>query len=416
MAKAHKSYPRFLDARLLDSVADTPVTLIHGPRQSGKTTLVQRFAERHHYRYVTFDNDDEVAAAEYDPIGYVARLGPRAVLDEVQRVPRLFTTIKATVDEDRRPGRFIMTGSANVLMVPHLADSLAGRMGIMRMRPLSQSEIAGRPSAFLDEIFTNGFRACRVERLGDELASMMTRGGYPEAVRRPPQRAAEFLRDHIDTQIQRDVRALAQVRNLQTIPALLLQVAAYTAQLANVSRFATDLHIKRDTVDEHLALLENIFVIDRLPAWSRSEAKRAAKTPKLHIGDTGVAAALLERDSTDLISDREYFGHLLESFVLSELRAQSTWQERRTAFHHFRDSNQNEVDIVLERGSHRVAGIEVKASASVTAKDFRGLRKLRDIAGDSFKAGVVLYDGTGGYQYEENLWALPISMLWEATA
>ena len=416
MARAHESYPRFLDARLLESVADTPVTLIHGPRQSGKTTLVQRFAERHDYRYVTFDNDDEVAAAEYDPIGYVARLGPHAVLDEVQRVPRLFTSIKAAVDSDRRPGRFIMTGSANVLMVPHLADSLAGRMGILRMRPLSQSELFGHPSSFLDEIFTNSFRASRVERLGDQLASLMTQGGYPEAVRRPPERAAEFLRDHIETQIQRDVRALAQVRNLQTIPALLRQVAAYTAQLANTSRFATDLRIKRDTVDKHLTLLENIFVIDRLPAWSPSEAKRAAKTPKLHIADSGVAAALLERDSADLNADREYFGHLLESFVLSELRAQSTWQERRTAFHHFRDSNQNEVDIVLERGPHRVAGIEVKASASVSAKDFRGLRKLRDIAGDSFKAGAVLYDGTAGYQYEENLWALPIRTLWEAGA
>jgi len=244
---------------------------------------------------------------------------------------------------------------------------------------------------------------------------MLARGGYPVAVARDPRRAAEFLRDHIDTQIQRDVRDLAQVRSLKTTPALLKQVAAYTAQLANVSRLASDVGVKRETADEHLALLEHIFVVDRLPAWSRSEAKRAAKTPKLHIADTGMGAALLERDADDLSSDRVYLGHLLESLVLAELRAHASWHEARTSFHHFRDSNDNEVDIVLERGPRRVAGVEVKAAASVSAKDFRGLRKLREIAGDSFTSGVVLYDGTTGYRHDENLWALPISMLWGAS-
>jgi len=414
MATVH--YPRYLEARLAESVSDTPATLIHGPRQCGKTTLVRAFAAKHDYRYVTFDHNDQVEAALDDPIGYVDRLGSRAVLDEVQRVPHLFTTLKAAIDNDRIPGRYIMTGSANVLMVPTLADSLAGRMGILRMFPLAQAEIHGSTSTFLDGLFTNSFAPRNTERLGPDLATMMVRGGYPEAVARSPLRAAEFLRDHIDTQIQRDVRALAQVRSLRTTPALLRQVAAYTAQLANVSRFASDVGVKRETADEHLALLEHIFVIDRLPAWSRSEAKRAAKTPKLHIADSGMGAALLELDADDLNIDRVYLGHLLESFVLAELRAQASWHDSRTSFHHFRDSNDNEVDIVLERGPRRVAGVEVKAASVVNAKDFRSLRKLREIAGDSFKAGVVLYDGTVGYRHDESLWALPISMLWEANA
>ena len=412
MAAAH--YPRYLHARLVESVSDTPATLIHGPRQCGKTTLVRAFAAEHDYRYVTFDHNDQVDAALDDPIGYVDRLGPHAVLDEVQRVPHLFTTLKAAIDSDRRPGRYVMTGSANVLMVPTLAHSLAGRMGILRMFPLAQAEIRSSVSTFLDGLFTNTFFPRNTKRLGLDLTAMVVRGGYPEAVARSPHRAQEFLRDHIDTQIQRDVRALAQVRSLKTTPALLRQVAAYTAQLANISRFASDVGVKRETADEHLALLEHIFVVDRLPAWSRSEAKRAAKTPKLHIADTGMGAALLERDTDDLDTDRIFFGHLLESFVLAELRAQASWADRRTSFHHFRDSNDNEVDIVLERGPRRVAAVEVKAAASVTGKDFRGLRKLREIAGDSFKAGVVLYDGTVGYRHDKNLWALPISMLWEA--
>ena len=369
MAAAH--YPRFIETRLAASVADTPATLIHGPRQCGKSTLVQKFAAKHDYRYVTSDHNDQVEAAIDDPIGYVDRLGSRAVLDEVQRVPHLFTTLKAAIDSDRTPGRYILTGSANVLMVPTLADSLAGRMSMLRMFPITQAEI---------------------------------------------NRAAEFLRDHIDTQIQRDVRTLAQVRSLKTTPALLRQVAAHTAQLANVSRLASNVGIKRETADEHLALLEHVFVIDRLPAWSRSEAKRAAKTPKLHVADTGMGAALLDLDADDLYADRAYFGHLLESLVLAELRAQASWADLKTSFHHFRDSNDNEVDIVLERGPRKVVGVEVKAAASVSAKDFRGLRKLRDIAGDTFKAGVVLHDGATGYRHDTNLWALPISMMWSGSA
>ena len=412
---AATSYPRFLEARLLESVADTPATLIHGPRQCGKTTFVKAFAAAHNYRYVTFDDNDQVQAALDDPIGYVDRLGTLVVLDEVQRVPHLFTTLKAAIDNDRTPGRYVMTGSANVLMVPTLADSLAGRLGTLRMYPLAQSEIRGTTPQFLHQLFTGAFTPQPAERLGLDLVARVARGGYPEALARSPHRAAEFLRDHIDTQIQRDVRSLAQVRSLKTTPAILRQVAAYTAELANVSRLASDVGVKRETVDEHLALLEHIFVIDRLPAWSRSEAKRAAKTPKLHIADTGMGAALLERDVEDLSSDRTYFGHLLESFVLAELRAQASWHERRTSFHHFRDANQNEVDIVLERGPNRIAGIEVKAASVVGPKDFRGLRKLRDITGDSFKGGAVLYDGTVGYRHDDNLWALPISMLWGAS-
>ena len=414
MAAAH--YPRFIETRLAASVADTPATLIHGPRQCGKSTLVQKFAAKHDYRYVTFDHNDQVEAAIDDPIGYVDRLGSRAVLDEVQRVPHLFTTLKAAIDSDRTPGRQILTGSANVLMVPTLADSLAGRMSMLRMFPITQAEINRAAPTFLNQLFNNAFEPKQGNRLGYDLATLMVHGGYPEALLREPHRAAEFLRDHIDTQIQRDVRTLAQVRSLKTTPALLRQVAAHTAQLANVSRLASNVGIKRETADEHLALLEHIFVIDRLPAWSRSEAKRAAKTPKLHVADTGMGAALLDLDADDLYADRAYFGHLLESLVLAELRAQASWADLKTSFHHFRDSNDNEVDIVLERGPRKVVGVEVKAAASVSAKDFRGLRKLRDIAGDTFKAGVVLHDGATGYRHDTNLWALPISMMWSGSA
>lgn len=409
-------YPRYIEARLAESVSDTPAVLVHGPRQSGKTTLVKDFGDAHGYTYVTFDTDEQVRAATEDPIGFVERLGPKAVLDEVQRVPQLFTTIKATIDKNRQPGRFIMTGSANVLMVPALADSLAGRMEILRMRPLSQAEIHGNQSTFTANLFDNAFAPRAVDRLGSQLAGILATGGYPEALARSPRRAANFLRAHAETQIQRDVRDLARIRSLEIAPNLLRQISAYTAQLSNVSRMAGDLAVSRETVSEHLVLLENIFVIERLRAWSKSEAKRLAKAPKLHVSDTGMGAALLHLTAQDLDVDRTYLGHLLESFVLGELQAQAGWLDASPSFSHFRDAHQNEVDIVLELGPHRVAGVEVKASSTVSSKDFKGLQELRNAAGTSFKAGVVLYDGTAGYRHDANLWALPISMLWDAQA
>lgn len=417
MAYSQARIPRLIEARLLDSIADTPVTLVHGPRQSGKTTFVRAVGQPLGYRYVTFDDDVQVEAAVDDPIGFVERLGPRAILDEVQRVPHLFTSIKAAIDRDRAPGRFIMTGSANVLMVPALADSLAGRIGMLRLHPLAQAELHGSTAPFIDDLFANGFRASRTERLGRELTEMVATGGYPEAIARATQhRRAEWLRAHAETQIQRDVKDLAQIRSLDIEPRLLALTSALTAQLLNVTNLARTLGVARPTIDEHLTLLENIFVLDRLPAWHTNRVKRIARTPKLHVGDSGMAAALGDRDTSQLEADRPYFGRLLETFVFQELRRQASWHEHRTQFSHFRDDQQFEVDIVLERGSHLVAGVEVKAAASVNPRDFAGLRKFRAAAGEAFVCGVILFDGELGYRVEENLWALPIRTLWEGQA
>ncbi len=417
MAPSQAHIPRLLQARLLESIADTPVTLVHGPRQSGKTTFVKAVGQSLGYQYITFDDDVQVEATVDDPIGFVERLGPRAILDEVQRVPHLFTSIKAAIDRNRAPGRFIMTGSANVLMVPALADSLAGRIGMLRLHPFAQAELHGHPAPFLDTLFANGFRASRTERLGRSLTEMVATGGYPEAVARTaPHRRADWLRAHVDTQIQRDVRDLARIRSLEIEPRLLTLASTLTAQLVNVTGLARTLGVARPTIEEHLTLLENIFVLDRLPAWHTNRIKRIARTPKLHVGDSGMAAALGDRDAVQLEADRPYFGRLLETFVFQELRRQASWHEHRTGFSHYRDAQQYEVDIVLERGSHLVAGVEVKAAASVNPRDFVGLHRLHAAAGEAFVCGVILYDGELGYRVGENLWALPIRTLWEGQA
>jgi predicted AAA+ superfamily ATPase len=407
-------YPRFAGERLKEALADTPVVLIHGPRQSGKTTLAQMVGEPSGFAYFSFDDRVLAGAAEADPIGFVDDLPDRAILDEVQRVPELFPALKVAVDRRRTPGRFLLTGSANVLLVPKLAESLAGRMEILRLHPLAQCELAEHAPRFLEVLFAGEFRMERVERLGSALVERLAAGGYPAALARPkPRRRAAWYRDYIEALVQRDVRDLARIRALDVLPRLLAFAAAQTAQLLNVSELAGPFQLSRPTVREYVTLLERVFLVEELPPWHVSRTSRLVKTPKLHLGDTGIACALLGLDAATLAKDRKTFGSLLETFVFQELRRQASWHEDDIRFHHFRDKDGFEVDIVLERGAHKLAGVEVKASATITAADFRGLRKLKDAAGDRFAAGAVLYDGETSVSFGDSLFAVPISALWE---
>jgi predicted AAA+ superfamily ATPase len=407
-------HPRFVRPRLVEALADTPVVLVHGPRQCGKTTLARQVGDAAGYAYITFDDEVLRASAQTDPLGFVDDLPEKAVLDEVQRVPELFTTLKAAVDRDRRPGRFILTGSANVLLVPKLSDSLAGRMEILRLHPLAQAELAGQSSSFLDALFGDGFKAGSRPRLGKELAERIVAGGYPAALARPaPRRRSAWYRDYIETLVQRDVRDLARIGSLDALPRLLMLAAGQTARLLNVADLAAPFQLSRPTIRDYVTLLARLFLLEELPPWHGNRLSRLIKTPKLHLGDTGLACALLGVDAPALAGDRSLLGQLLETFIFQELRRQTSWQETPIAFHHFRDKDGSEVDIVLEHGGQKVAGVEIKASATVTAADFRGLRKLKAAAGERFMAGVVLYDGEATAPFGEGLYAVPIRSLWE---
>ncbi len=414
--KSHNFYPRHLHSRIAEALADTPVVLIHGPRQCGKTTLARLIGDEGGFTYFTFDDDVQRAAAQADPVGYVAELPERAVLDEVQRVPELFTSLKAEVDARREPGRFILTGSANVLLVPRLADSLAGRMEILRLHPLSQTELAGESSGFLSMLFNATFQTGPSgQRLGKALAERVAAGGYPAALARAtPRRRMAWYRDYSDTLIQRDIRDLARISALDALPRLLTLAAGQTACLVNISDLAAPFQMSRPTIREYVTLLSRIFLLDELPPWHSNRMKRLIKTPKLHLGDTGLACTLLGLDTEMLWQDRAVFGRLLETFVYQELRRHASWQEETVIFSHFRDKDKVEVDVVLESGGC-VAGVEVKAAATVTSDDFKGLRKLQDAVQQRFAAGVVLYDGAAVVPFGTNLYAVPISSLWQTT-
>lgn len=407
-------YPRYLHTRLTEALTDSPVILIHGPRQSGKTTLARLVGDEEGFTYFTFDDDVQRAAAQADPVGFVADLPHRAVLDEVQRVPGLFTSLKAAVDSRRESGRFIVTGSANVLLVPKLADSLAGRMEILRLHPLSQVELASQVSGFLTKLFASSFKTARSgRRLGSELAERVAAGGYPAALARATaRRRAAWYRDYTETLIQRDVRDLARISSLDAVHRLLALAAGHTACLMNVSELAAPFQVSRPTIREYMTLLSRIFLLEELPPWHTNHIKRLVKTPKLHLGDTGLACSLLGFNAQSLWQNRAVFGQILETFVYQELRRQASWEEECIVFSHFRDKDKVEVDIVLESAGS-VAGIEIKASSTVNNNDFRGLQKLQNAVHTRFASGVVLYDGEAVVGFGPNLYAVPICKLWE---
>ncbi len=407
-------YPRYAEGPLVAALTDSPAVLIHGPRQSGKTTLARIVGAPLGYDYVSFDDSVARTAAESDPAGFVGAMGERTFIDEVQRVPSIFTALKQEIDAGRYPGRFLLTGSSQVLLVPNLSDSLAGRMEILRLYPLSQGEIYGRAPSFLDDLFRGTFPTSSGRRLGDALAELISGGGYPAALARSTsRRRANWYRNFIDTQLQRDVQDMARISALDALPRLLTAAASQTARIYNLSNMASPFQMSRSTIGYYVTLLERLFLIDRLQPWHTNQLSRLVKSLKLHIGDTGLGCALIGAGPRVLAKDRSLLGQYLETFVYQELKRQAVCQEDPVEFFHYRDRDRREVDIVIERGVGEVAGVEVKASASVSPSDFRGLRQLKKAAGDRFVAGAVVYDGEITAGFGDGMFAVPVRRLLE---
>jgi len=424
-------FPRHVEQHLIEALEDSPVVLIHGARQCGKTTLARMVGTPRGYAYINFDDNIARDAAQMDPAGFVANLPEHIILDEVQRAPELFTALKLEVDRRRVPGRFLLTGSTSVLLLSNLSDSLAGRMQVLRLHPFAQRELEQQPPApgFLDGLFKGEFKSMQKPlapessgapsgaaktRGNGELAKRVVTGGYPAALARPAgRRRSAWHRDYLDALVQRDVRDLTRIRSLEALPQLLTLAATQTARLLNVTDLASTFESSRPTIRSYVTLMERLFILDRLPPWHSNRLSRIVKTPKLHLGDTGLACALLGVDAAALMADRPLFGQLLETFVFQELRRQASWQDAALAFFHYRDKDKVEVDIVIERGARLLAGVEVKAAATVTAADFRGLRKLKRAAGKRFAGGAVLHTGEISASFGGGLYAVPMRGLWE---
>jgi len=407
--------PRNLRPKVLASLADSPVVFLQGARQTGKSTLVQDLAESDRpAAYLTLDDAVVLAATQRDPQGFVAGLVGPVILDEVQRVPDLFLAIKAAVDRDREPGRFLLTGSANVRVVPMLADALVGRVEILTLWPFSQDEIEERDTEFVDRLFSSEPpRPIRLDTEPGDLTSRMLRGGFPEALRRKaPDRLRSWFGSYVTTILQRDVRDMANIDGLAELPRLLALFAARSGTLLNLSELSRSSGIPQTTLKRYMGLLEATFLLDRLPPWTTNLGKRLVKAPKILVCDTGLVASLLGFDEERVVADPSMHGHLLETFVAMELRKQSSWSRLQPSLHHYRSHGGAEVDIVLEEPGGKVVGVEVKASTSVVEKDLRGLRELAEISGDRFVRGVVLYRGDRVVPFGPRLHAFPLPVLW----
>jgi predicted AAA+ superfamily ATPase len=404
-------YERFVERRAEEALSDTPVVLIVGPRRAGKTTLVRKMGEAGR-TYISLDDQTTLDAARSDPVGFIRGLD-QAIIDEIQRAPDLLLAIKKTVDEDYRPGRFLLTGSANVLTLPRVADSLAGRMETIQMLPLARAEVTGQKPRFLERLFDGKLQGVQGAIVGDDLVKLVLIGGFPEAISRDSERRRQdWSRSYLTSVLTRDLRDIADIEKLTELPKFFRLLAEHSGQLVNYSQFGGSINVSHKTGQRYVALLEQVFLVATLQPWYTNALKRIAKTPKLHFLDSGLLATTRGLSFERLKASRGEFGALLESFVFSEVLKLMTGSDLRLTPYHFRDQQMHEVDIVLERDDGMIVGIEVKAAATVKSGDFAGLRTLAEACKDRFAFGVVLYDSADLVPFGNKLAAAPLSSLW----
>ncbi|BAW81069.1 ATPase [Candidatus Nitrosoglobus terrae] len=406
MAVFTSMYYRTIQHNILEALKDSPVVLLNGARQTGKSTLAQALGQD--MRYLTLDDPTVLAAAKSDPFGFIAAFNEPICLDEVQRAPELFLAIKTEVDKNRTPGRFLLTGSANVLMLPQMADSLAGRMEIIQLWPLSQSELNNQSNSLIDTLFEGDFAHSYAFERADFITRLTT-GGYPEASKRRTERRREaWFDNYLATILQRDVKDLAQIEGLTELPKLLELLAIRSGGLLNFAELSRSAGIAQTTLKRYMALLETLFLVRQVPAWASNLGKRLQKSPKLFLSDYGLMAHLQGLSAAQLNVAHGLPGDLVEAFVHAELAKHQTWAQSYTKLMHYRTTTGVEVDFVLENRRKELLGIEVKAAATVVSKDFNGLRHLRDTAPELFKYGVLLYTGEQVVAFDKQLIAVPI--------
>jgi len=396
---------------LQTALADTPVVCLLGPRQVGKTTLAKMVSPDR--PYISFDDQNLLMVAQNDPIGFVRGLPEMVVLDEVQRVPALFPAIKAEVDKNRTAGRFLLTGSANLLLLPHVQESLAGRMEVVYLQPLSELEKQDSGHCLLQDFLNDALSTTiSTDSVVDGVAEAICSGGYPEPLTRSPVRARQWFRQYLNAVMQRDVRDIAAIKDTDDVAKLMQMLAYRTANLLSVNGLANDLGMNRITVEKYFGVLERLFLVRVLPAWHRNDASRLIKAPKVHVVDSGLAAVLNHLSVEQWQSASDSFGALLESFVVQQLMCQAGWVDADLKFSHYRDKDQVEVDLVIERGRD-VWGVEVKRASSVSEKDGAGLAKLAAQAGAHFKGGMLLYTGASCLPLKQaGCFAVPMNRLW----
>ncbi|WP_420611323.1 ATP-binding protein [Candidatus Poriferisodalis sp.] len=415
-----QSIDRRIAANVLDRLRDEPVVALQGPRTVGKSTLLADIARRHGVQVIDLDQPAVRDAVSSDPATFVS--GPAPVcIDEFQKAPVVLDAIKAELNRNLAPGRFVITGSTRFDALPTAAQALTGRIHIVDVLPFSQGEMTAHaedflttalndPDSLVSPIQSNSTRADYIDRL--------CAGGMPLAVARTPAGRRRWFDDYVRMSLERDIRDLTNVRHGELLPALLRRLAGQTAQVLNMARAGSAVGLKAATTETYTKLLEALFLIRRLPAWGRTLRARAGASPKVHVLDSGLAARLLGLTPERLVGPdpaaRVEFGHLFETFVVGELLKQASWTEDIASVGHWRTHDGQEVDLVTERVDGSVVAFEVKAASRIERRDASGLRALRETLGDSFLAGVVVCTGEMSYRLEDRICVVPADRLWSA--
>jgi len=410
-------YYRYITEPIIEALEDTPVIILNGARQTGKSTLCQQLLEQGVVKaqVVTFDDPTTLAAAQLDPLGFLKDLSEHVILDEIQRVPELFLSIKKLVDQDRKTRRYILTGSTDVMTLPKVADSLAGRIEIHNLWPLSQGEILEKKSSFLD-VLTSEDGKFQAENISwKDIIESISVGGYPEAVsRKNESRRSKWFESYMVSVLQKDIRDLANIEGLTQIPNVLQLLSTRVGSTLNMSDIGRLSGIKNTTIQRYMALLEHVFLIVKVQAWTTNVEGSFVKSPKVYLNDTGLLCHLMGEDMESLLDNRSGVGPLLENYVVMEILKQLSWSDQYLKPYHFSMHKGAEVDLVLENRKKQVFGIEIKSAASLKEKDFRGLKRLAELTGNKFQKGIVLYSGEQVLGFGDNLYAVPIPSLWQS--
>lgn len=411
---------RFIEDKIIQSLKTFPVVYIAGPRQSGKTTLAQKIADTSHKAtYITFDDVQILSSAQRDPEAFLRSLEGHVVLDEIQMAPELFRPLKIIVDENRNlkdggRGKFLLTGSASVMALPKLSDALVGRMALHTLPPFSAQEIQeNKGENFIDSAFSKEWKYKQLSK--ETLLEIMVSATFPEVMALPNQSLRyDWCNGYMNTILQRDVRVLMEIEKIRILPDMLRLLAAHTGGLLNESTLSRDTNLNHITVKRYRLLLENLFLTLSIPAWSKNLGKRLIKSPKIYIGDLNMLSYLLKSELKDIEKENQnLFGHVLENFIAIELAKQLTFSSTRAELYHYRTASGQEVDFILEGPQNQVIGIEVKANSKINEKDFLHLEVLRNELGATFKRGFVFYRGKDILPFGKDMWAVPISTLWD---
>ncbi len=407
---------RHIEKKLLSALEYMPIVLLRGARQTGKTTLAKTIAQSKNYTYMTFDHLPTLMAAKEDPIGFIDRIQKPVILDEIQRVPELFLPIKSDVDQNRNPGRYFLTGSADPLLLPQLGDSLAGRMRLITLWPFSQGERENKQETFLQKVFTKNTLStgktfvCSKENI---LSRAIT-GGYPPLLQiTSEQHQLEWFNDYVSLVLQKDIMDLSKIENITHIPNLMMLLAARVGALLNTEELARSLKLSSVTLHRYIGLLKTLFLVNMLPAWNKNIGKRLVKSPKIYLNDTALQLFLLNIDIDRLRKDQTLTGSVVENFVVLELLKQISWNDSMINMFHYRDYKRSEIDIILEGPGGDIVAIEIKSSQTIITDDFKNIKQFKDSVGEKFLHGIVLYTGTTALPFGDKLTALPIASLWE---